>query len=386
MALCVRNYPGLLQIWPNLPDCVVGCFLCVNAKHRRKATCYFGKWFALKARKLPLKVYDARNPSVYHTLRLEFCTECMLSLNMGLAGLSAITRMSEIRRLYPICSAWTGLSQDKDLRSSLEQETACSRIPGSGSCGLALWPPFPAGCPRPSVDLVSCSWLENEWASLSKEADDIPTSTGHPTAGFLTICTHLAGFAIARQKQLGEPPPKLLHWRAPLDGPPLVLLLRFLESGPPVMCALEKKLQFHDLFCWPFRKDWLLSFWPTGGPSLWCTDGLNWVDDFGAGFLGILEVTSETPVYSMLISHGEDFLVKLLRLQANQTVCMEWSCPSSSNMLILQLQLPQSHVPADQLKVGRRCRCWSYGLLRGLVHNPDLFLHNLVSGLFQDVL
>ena len=84
------------------------------------------------------------------------------------------------------------------------------------------------------------------------------------------------------------------------------------------MCALEKKLQFRDLFCWPFRKDWLLSFWPTGGPSLWCTDGLNWVDDFGAGFLGILEVTSETPVYSMLISHGEDFLVKLLRLQANR--------------------------------------------------------------------
>ena len=26
----------------------------------------------------------------------------MLSLNMGLAGLSEITRMSEIRRLYPI--------------------------------------------------------------------------------------------------------------------------------------------------------------------------------------------------------------------------------------------------------------------------------------------
>ena len=75
--------------------------------------------------------------------------------------------------------------------------------------------PFPAGCPRSSADLVSCSWLENEWASLSKEADDIPTSTGHPTAGFLTICTHLAGFTIARQKQLGEPPPKLLHWRAP---------------------------------------------------------------------------------------------------------------------------------------------------------------------------
>ena len=101
MALCVRNYPALLQIWPNLPDCVVGCFLCVNAKHRRKATCGFGKWFAFKARKLPLKVYDTRNTSVYHTLRLEFCTECMLSLNMGLAGLSKITRMSEIRRLYP---------------------------------------------------------------------------------------------------------------------------------------------------------------------------------------------------------------------------------------------------------------------------------------------
>ena len=72
----------------------------------------------------------------------------------------------------------------------------------------------------------------------------------------------------------------------------------------------------------------------------------------------------------MLISHSEDFLVKLL------------SCPSSSDMLILQLQLPQSHVPADQLKVGHHCCCWSYGLL----HNADLFPHNLVSGLFQDVL
>ena len=101
MAICVRNYPALLQIWPNLPDCVVGYFLWMNAKHRRKATCCFGKWFALKARKLPLNIYDARNTSVYHTLRLEFCTECMLSLNMGLAGLSEITRMSEIRRLYP---------------------------------------------------------------------------------------------------------------------------------------------------------------------------------------------------------------------------------------------------------------------------------------------
>ena len=103
MALCVRNYPALLQIWPNLPDCFVGCFLCVNAKHRRKTTCRSEKWFALKARKLPLKLYDARNTSVYHTLRLEFCIDCMLSLNMGLAGLSEITRMSEIRRLYPTC-------------------------------------------------------------------------------------------------------------------------------------------------------------------------------------------------------------------------------------------------------------------------------------------
>ena len=49
----------------------------------------------------------------------------------------------------------------------------------------------------------------------------------------------------------------------------------------------------------------------------------------------------------MLISHGEDFLIKLLRLQADQTVSMEQSCPSSSDMLILQLQLPQSHIPVD---------------------------------------
>ena len=135
-------------------------------------------------------------------------------------------------------------------------------------------PLLQAGCPWPSVDLVSCSWLEKEWASLSKEADDIPT-TGHPTAAFLMICTRLAGFPIAWQKQLGEPPLILLHCRAPPNGPavflappPLVLLLGFLGSGPPVMRVLEMKLLFHDLFCCPFSKDWLLTSWPTGGPSL----------------------------------------------------------------------------------------------------------------------
>ena len=117
-----------------------------------------------------------------------------------------------------VCSAWTDLSQDGIFRSSLEQETACWRNPGSRSCGLTLWPPSPAGCPRPSVDLVSYSWLENEWASLSKEADDIPTSTGHPTTGFLTTCTRLAGFAIAGQKQPGEPPPTLLDCQASCDA------------------------------------------------------------------------------------------------------------------------------------------------------------------------
>ena len=195
-----------------------------------------------------------------------------------------------------VCSAWTGLSQDEDLRSSLEQETVWWRSPGSGSCGLALWPPSPVGCPGPSADLVSCSWLENEWASLSKEAGGIPTSTGYPTTGFLMIGTLLAGFAIAGQKQLGKPPPTLLHCRAPLDGPavflappPIDLLLGFLGSGPHVMRALEKKLLFQDLFCCSFWKDWLLPSWPTGGPSLWCMDGLNCVDDFGAGFLGTLK-------------------------------------------------------------------------------------------------
>ena len=97
------------------------------------------------------------------------------------------------------------------------------------------------------------------------------------------------------------------------------------------------------------------------------------------------EVTGETPVKSMLIYHGEHFLVKLLRLQADQTVSMEWSCPSTSDMLILQLQLPLSHVPVDQLKAGQHWPFLSYGLLRGLMHIPDLFLHNPVSGLFWDV-
>ena len=88
----------------------------------------------------------------------------------------------------------------------------------------------------------------------------------------------------------------------------------------------------------------------------------------------------------MLISRGENFLIKLLRLRSDQIVFLKWSCPSSNDMLILQVQLPQSHVPADQLKVGCRCSCWSYGFLRGIMHNSDLFMHNLVSGLFWDVL
>ena len=91
------------QIWPNLPDCFIRCILSVNAKHQSKTLWYFGKWFASKARKLSLKVYDGRNTSMCHTVPLGFCSKCMLSLNMGLTGLSEITRLSEIRRLYPIC-------------------------------------------------------------------------------------------------------------------------------------------------------------------------------------------------------------------------------------------------------------------------------------------
>ena len=67
-----------------------------------KSDVLFGEMIRLKTTKLPLKVYDTRNTSMYHTLSLWFCTECMLSLNMGLAGLSEITLMSEIRCLYPI--------------------------------------------------------------------------------------------------------------------------------------------------------------------------------------------------------------------------------------------------------------------------------------------
>ena len=181
-------------------------------------------------------------------------------------------------------------------------------------------------------------------------------------------------------------PPTLHHFRAPLDGPaiflapwPLVRLLRFLGSGPPVIHALERKLLFRDSFCRPFRKDWLLPPWPTGGPSLWCTDGLNCVDDFAAGLLRTLECLVKPLCRACWSLMVKIFSSKLLRLRADQTVSMERICPSSSDMLIQQLQLPQSHVPADQLKVGRHCRCWSYGLLQGLMHNPDLFLHNLVS-------
>ena len=79
------------------------CFLCVDAPHRSEATCYFEKWFASKAIKLSLKVYDARNTLMYMTVPLGYCTEYKLSLNIGSTGLSEITRMSEIRRLYPTC-------------------------------------------------------------------------------------------------------------------------------------------------------------------------------------------------------------------------------------------------------------------------------------------
>ena len=66
-----------------------------------EATCYFEKWFASKAKQVSLKVYDARNTLMYLTVPLGYCSEYMLSLNIGLTGLSEITRMSEIWRLYP---------------------------------------------------------------------------------------------------------------------------------------------------------------------------------------------------------------------------------------------------------------------------------------------
>ena len=40
--------------------------------------------------------------------------------------------------------------------------------------------PSPAGCLPHSAAFVSCSWLETVWESLSKEADDIPTSNRTP--------------------------------------------------------------------------------------------------------------------------------------------------------------------------------------------------------------
>ena len=86
------------RIYPTVLFCV---FLCVDAPHRSEATCYFEKWFASKAIKLSLKVYDARNTLMYLTLSHGYCSEYMLSLNIGLTGLSEITRMSEIRRFYP---------------------------------------------------------------------------------------------------------------------------------------------------------------------------------------------------------------------------------------------------------------------------------------------
>ena len=39
---------------------------------------------------------------MYLTVPLGYCSEYMLSLNIGSTGLSETTRMSEIRRLYPI--------------------------------------------------------------------------------------------------------------------------------------------------------------------------------------------------------------------------------------------------------------------------------------------
>ena len=77
------------------------------------ATCYFEKWFASKDIKLSLKVYDARNTLMYLTVPLGYCSEYMLSLNIGLTGLSEITRMSEIRRLYPIIYIYTNMSSSR---------------------------------------------------------------------------------------------------------------------------------------------------------------------------------------------------------------------------------------------------------------------------------
>ena len=83
------------------PTALLVVFVC-ECETSEKSDVSFWEMIRLKSQKItPKSIRCKEHIGVSYTLRLEFCTECMLSLNMGLAGLSEITCMSEIRRVYP---------------------------------------------------------------------------------------------------------------------------------------------------------------------------------------------------------------------------------------------------------------------------------------------
>ena len=124
------------------------------------------------------------------------------------------------------CWELKDLSSDTKPLSSLDQERAYWWSPGRGSWGQALWTPSSAGCPWPSVDILSCSWSEIAWVSLLDGVTS-PTPIGHLTSEFWMTCTCPEGSAKPVQTLLGEPLLVSLHYRlAPLGGPAFFLSVK----------------------------------------------------------------------------------------------------------------------------------------------------------------
>ena len=183
------------------------------------------------------------------------------------------------------------------------------------TCSMA---PSSAGCPWPSVDLLSCSWSEGAWASLL-EGVMSPTPIGHLISEFWMICTCPEGSAKPGQILLSELLLGSVHYRlAPLGGPTFLGVKGFrphrlgslAEELAAWLLRLEKKLQF-CWFYWPFQKDCLpSSSWLHGGPNLWCTGC------FRCWLLRNFEVCSQAPVKGMLFPHCKDLCIKLLDVRA----------------------------------------------------------------------
>ena len=101
-------------------------------------------------------------------------------------------------RMTPPCILWN---------KKEPAEEAQGGVPGD-----MLYVPSTAGCPWPSVDLLSWSWSESAWAFLLKGVMS-PTSIGHLISEFWMICTCPESSAKPGQFLLNEPLLGSVHYR-----------------------------------------------------------------------------------------------------------------------------------------------------------------------------